>query len=262
MASTQPNSEWWEQSFIKGDRTWRWMRAIMRRAPRAPRCAMCLAPFAGIGGKLVGLGGFGPSRKNPRWCNRCFEEAPLGGVEMEIAVLFADVRGYTTMAEAQRPGETADLMNRFYVVATDALAGHNAVIDKLVGDQVMAFFVPALAPRGHAVECIEAAQDLLRAVGYGGQEPWLPLGVGLDIGEAFIGNVGTAEVKDFTALGDVVNIASRLQSHAGAGQIVMTERFYQAADGLAGDGRETTLELKGRAEPVAARVIEQPLAAR
>ena len=82
--------------------------------------------------------GFGPSRKNPSLCNTCFEKAPMGGVEMEVGVLFADVRGYTSMAEGIAPESVADTLNRFYDAASHVLS-RSAIIDKLVGDEVMAF---------------------------------------------------------------------------------------------------------------------------
>ncbi len=259
----QRDREWWEKAFVRGDAMMRGMRSVMRAMPHSPRCEMCYAPFAGVGGRMVRLAGFGPSRKNPRWCRRCFEEAPLGGVELEIAVLFADVRGYTSMGERMPPEQLAALMNRFYATATDVLSKQDAVIDKLAGDQVMALFVPGLTKRGIATHCAEAGELLLRAVGYGTNAgPWLPLGVGIDLGNAFVGNVGSGEVKDFTALGDVVNTASRLQAQATPGQIVLSERMYaQAADRFP-SARSVTLELKGKSEPVAARVVDlQPVAA-
>src|SRR2546423_3933337 len=94
------------------------------------------------------------------------------------------------------------------------------------------------------------ASDLLASVGYGSEgEPWLELGVGLDVGTAYVGNVGSGEVKDFTALGDVVNTASRLQSSAAAGQVVASERLFERLAEPPPDARHTTLELKGKREP-------------
>ncbi len=171
-------------------------------------------------------------------------------------MLFADVRGYTSLAEQQTPGETARLMNRFYAVATDVLATHNAVIDKLVGDEVMALFIRGFAGHGYLEEMASSADGLLRAVGYGNGEPWLAVGIGLDFGPAYVGNVGSGEVKDFTALGDVVNTAARLQAEARPGQIVMSERVYQAVSERFPGASAVEFTLKGKSEPVAARVID------
>src|SRR5919202_3922622 len=97
---------------------------IMRHLPSDPR-------YGGIGGRVMRRFGFGPSRKNPTLCNTCFEEAPMGGVEMEGGVLFADVRGFTSLAEDMAPEAVADLLNRFYECAAKVL-GRSAIIDKLV----------------------------------------------------------------------------------------------------------------------------------
>src|SRR3981189_3463626 len=89
----------------------------------------------GGGGGIMRRGGFGPSRKNPSLCNTCFEKAPMGGVEMELGVLFADVRGFTTMAEEMSGDAVAELLNRFYSASTAVLT-RTAIVDKLVGDEV------------------------------------------------------------------------------------------------------------------------------
>src|SRR5947209_13470531 len=105
---------------------------VMRHMPSDPRCRLCKAPYGGVGGRIMRRLGFGPSRKNPGMCNTCFERAPMGGVEMEIGVLFADVRGFTAMSESMAPGGVAELLNRFYASASEVL-GRSAVIGKLVG---------------------------------------------------------------------------------------------------------------------------------
>jgi adenylate cyclase len=179
--------------------------------------------------------------------------APMGGVEMEIGVLFADVRGFTTLAEAMAPKDVADLLNRFYASATGVLS-KSAVIDKLVGDEVMALYLPPLLADGWEDEMLRDASELLGAVGFG-DNPWLPLGVGIDIGRAFVGNVGDGEVKDFTALGDVVNTAARLQSAAQSGQIVMSERLFDRLSGGLSGAKPMTVALKGKSEPEPVRVV-------
>lgn len=218
--------------------------AVMRHLPSEPRCRLCRAPFGGIGGRVMRRVGYGPSRKNPTLCVTCFEKAPMGGVEMEIGVLFADVRGFTAMAEEMDPKAVAELLNRFYECASRIL-GRSAVIDKLVGDEVMALYIPQLF-RGDGWEhdMLRDAQDLLQAVG-----SWLRIGVGLDVGDAYVGNVGSGEVKDFTALGDVVNTAARLQASAEAGQIAMSGRLFDRLPEPPAGATERTLELKGKQQP-------------
>ena len=230
--------------------------SVMRRLPSEPRCRLCRAPYGGIGGRIMRRAGFGPSRKNPELCNTCFEKAPMGGVEMEIGVLFADVRGFTALSETMEPAAVAELLNRFYGCATEILV-RSAIVDKLVGDEVMALYLPQLLKDGWEDELVRDASDLLAAVGYApGEEPWLRLGVGIDVGHAFVGNVGSGDVKDFTALGDVVNTASRLQSSAAAGQIVMSERLFGRLGSGAPGAEPASLTLKGKAESEPARVLD------
>jgi adenylate cyclase len=251
--------ESWRKALVEGYVPALRMRRIFRILPSNPRCGMCMAPFKGIGSKLLFFVPFtSPSRKNPTWCKVCFEESPLGGCEVPTGVLFADIRGFTAYSESRRPEEVAQLLNRFYSVATEVFARGDAVIDKMVGDEVMALWLPGFAGKEtYITKMIDGAEQLLRAVGFGGDgEPWLPLGLGLDMGDAFVGNVGHGDVKDFTALGDVVNTAARLQSQAKPGQIVMSERVYEFARERYPNAPQVQFELKGKSEPVAARIVE------
>jgi adenylate cyclase len=253
-------TEAWRKALMEGYRPGLWLRRFFRIVPSPPRCGLCLAPWKGVGGFIFKPLPFtSPSRKNPNWCRVCFEEAPIGGAEVPTGVLFADIRGFTSYSESRPTEEVARHLNRFYAVATRVLAGHDAVIDKLVGDEVMALWLPGYAGREEYIaKMVAAAEELLRAVGFGGEgEPWLPLGLGLDHGFAFVGNVGSGEVKDFTALGDVVNTAARLQAQAKPGQIVMSERVYQeAATVRFPEAPMVEMNLKGKSEPVAGRIVE------
>jgi adenylate cyclase len=247
----------WYRVLTEGEDDMRAWRRMIRKVPSNPRCKMCYIPFGGLGGRFNRLQGNGPSRKNPGFCRGCFEAAPLGGAEVDIGILFADVRGFTSMSESQGPKAMAALMNRFYEMATDILTHQDAIIDKLVGDEVMALFVPGFAGSEYLAKMVVAAESLLKGVGYGGDgDPWLQLGVGLDAGVAYVGNVGSGDVKDFTALGDPVNTAARLQAQAKPGQIVMSERVFGETGGRYPDSPQLQLDLKGKSQPVAARVIE------
>jgi adenylate cyclase len=255
----------WEREWRRHARALRIRRGVMQRLPADPRCKVCYAPFAGFGSRLVRPFGYRPSRKNPRMCSVCFEDTPDGGMEIDGGVLFADVRGFTTLSETMPPAELAELLNRFYKTATAVLIRHDAIIDKLVGDEVMGVFIPQFVDGDVYEHMVGAAADLLAGVGFGtDDEPWLPVGAGLDFGRIFVGNVGGGgEVRDFTALGDAVNTAARLQSAAGAGQIVVSERVYGGVAAAYPDAQPAELELKGKSAPVHARVIDvgSPVAA-
>jgi adenylate cyclase len=198
-----------------------------------------------------------PAAKNPRLCADCLTKTPVGGAEIELSLLFADVRGSTTLAEGIRPADFMQLMNRFYVAATDVLVPADALVDKFVGDEVMALFVPGFAGPDHARRAIRAAEALLRATGHadpGG--PWLPVGAGVHTGVAFVGAVGSAgSVTDITALGDAVNSAARLASAAAAGEILVSEASARAARLVGEELGRRDLTLKGRSEPLAVRVL-------
>jgi adenylate cyclase len=173
-------------------------------------------------------------------------------------MLFADVRGSTALAERMSALEFTRLMNRFYAVATDVLVQSDAMVDKLVGDEVIGLYVPGMAGVEHPRRAIEAAESLLRRTGHddpGG--PWLPVGIGVHTGLAYVGIVGGADgnLTDFTALGDNVNITARLASQAGPGEILISDAAYAAADLDLGSSERRQLELKGKSEPTGVRVL-------
>jgi adenylate cyclase len=248
------SSEDWATYFATAsDPTGRTVSRIMRLLPSSPRCGICGAPFSGFGARLVGPLGFRPSRKSPNLCATCVESSPPGGMTVEAGVLFADIRGFTRLSEQREPEEVSALLRRFYRSAEHVLFPE-AIIDKLIGDEVMALYLPMY---GHFDEAapvmLRHAQELLAAIGYGSDAgPIAEVGIGLDYGEAFVGNVGQGAVTDFTAIGDVVNVASRLQGQAKGGKIVASARLVERLDDPPHPGARIELELKGKAEPVAA----------
>jgi adenylate cyclase len=178
-------------------------------------------------------------------------------------VLFADVRGYTSLTERLSAPEVPALVNRFYTAASDALLKRGGLLAQIAGDQVMALFVPGFAGDQYRAHGIEAGLGILHAVGYGyaDAEPWLQVGVGIASGEQFVGNVGGGGYKDFTSVGDVTNTAARLTASAAGGELLVDEATYEAVAAAVPDAERRVLELKGKAQPVPAYAIsaETPL---
>lgn len=241
----------WDAYFRLMEGPGRVVNKVMRSLPSSPRCGICGAPFAGAGGRLIRPLGYRPSRKNPQICATCVELAPPGGITTETGVLFADLRGFTSLTERSDPQEVSALLRRFYACAEDVLFP-KAIIDKLIGDEVMALYLPFYGKLDDpAALMLEQADGLLRRVGYGTVEgPFAEVGIGLDLGEAFVGNVGERSLFDFTAIGDVVNVAARLQGEARGGEIVLSARLAERLAEPPGEAVE--LALKGKAGPVPA----------
>ena len=176
------------------------------------------------------------------------------GAEIDVTMLFADVRGSSKLARQMPVLDFTRLMNRFYGVSREVLIEHDAIIEKFVGDEIVGLFIPFMAGPEHVKRAVDAAQALLRATGHGSPEgPWAPLGAGVHTGSAFVGMVEKDESSDFTALGDPVNIAAHLASHAAIGEVLVTDPVAEAA-GLVDDGLERRhVLLKGH--PIDALVL-------
>jgi adenylate cyclase len=232
-------------------------RGFFRLIPGSPiRCKLCASPFSGPSAPLMRMIDRGPWDKNPTICGFCFKrlERGHGGAEIELSLLFADVRGSTSIAESMDAGAFRRLLDRFYHRATDVLLAREAVIDKFVGDEVVALFIPALAGADHARLAVDAARDLLHVTGHHDADgPWLPLGIGVHSGTAYVGAVGDT-VTDFTALGDTVNVTARLASVAAAGEILVSAETAKRA-GLDDRSETRTLDLRGRSRPLDVRVL-------
>lgn len=254
--------EMWAQLLTEGNVRSRKWRPIFGRLPSDPRCVNCHRPFKGVGGALLRLiQGVRKSDKNPRYCEGCYSatsELP-GGAEIELTMLFVDVRGSTTIAEKMDSFEFSRLMNRFYEAAINVLVRADAFIDKLVGDEVTALFIPGYAGEEHARKAVEAGRALLSITGHGTKKgPWVPVGVGIHTGRAWVGSIVGAsdDISDFTALGDNVNIAARLASNAGQGEVLISEDTYRAAKIENEDLGLRELKLKGKSNLIRVRVLD------
>ena len=223
------------------------MRHLFGLLPSHARCQFCNSPFDGFGAPPMRMIGRGPSRLTSRFCKQCQVTASnfIGGVEIELTLLFADVRGSTNLAEQMSASEFSLLISRFFAVTSRVLLRSHAWVDRLVGDQVVGMYIPYYAGENHQRVAMGAAKDLLRKTGHGDPAgPWIPLGVGVHTGVAFVGTVGSQDsATDITVLGDPPNVAARLSSLAGPGEILISEDTY-ASTGLDSDLGKRTLELK------------------
>lgn len=248
----------WQRALAGEDPRFGRYRSILKRIPGRPRCKTCQAPFGGTGGQLMRLVGRSPWEKNRNFCTFCYQglQHVIGGAEIELTMLFADVRGSTGLAEGMTATAFSALLNRFYRVAVDALVEADAVIDKFVGDEVVALFIPGLGGPEHARRGIGAANAILRATGHGDGTPWLPIGAAVHTGRAFVGAMGAeGQLTDFTALGDAVNATARLASMAGAGETLVSTDAARAAGLDTSSMSPRVVELRGRTEPMTVYVV-------
>jgi PAS domain S-box-containing protein len=163
------------------------------------------------------------------------DDLDLDGTRVDLTTLFADVRGFTSFSEVTRPEKLFTLLNAHLRVAVDAILGEEGTIDKFQGDAVMAWFNAPIQQKDHPMRAIRAALAILSGID---QLHWslpeldqLKMGIGIHMGEAVLGLVGTEERMEYTAIGDSVNTAKRLQENALPGQILITDPLYQLVKG-------------------------------
>jgi adenylate cyclase len=171
--------------------------------------------------------------------------------------VFADMRGSTSTAE--RIGDRAfqELINRFFLTSSKVLVDHGALLGRLAGDQAVGYFVPGIAGPQYAQAALDSALELLRATGHGDEDgPWIPLGVGVHAGNAFVGLLGGhGSPTELTALGDDINVGARLADAAADGEILVSLQLTDRT-GLDIRGLEhRILELRGKSSPLEVVVV-------
>ena len=180
----------------------------------------------------------------------------LGGDKRPVAVLFSDIRGFTPLSETMNPDDLARLLTEYFTEMVDCVFRHSGTLDKFIGDAVMAQWGAPLGESDDVDRAMEAALDMIVALDQlnerwtAQQRPTLQIGIGLNFGEAFAGNIGSERRLEYTVIGDTVNTASRLCSAAGPGEILVTEEFRAALKTPPRLIAMPPMELKGKSQPV------------
>jgi adenylate cyclase len=195
----------------------------------------------------------------PQLAKRIAESAEtirLGGDKRTVAVLFSDVRGFTKLAETMRPEEIASLLTEYFTEMVDCVFRNEGALDKFMGDEIMAQWGAPIGADDDADHAMNAALEMireLRALNEGWRangRPELQVGIGLSYGEAFAGNIGSEKRLEFTVIGDTVNVANRLCSAAGPGEILVSDEFRRALKNPPALEQCPPMELKNKSQPV------------
>ena len=184
------------------------------------------------------------------------EAAELGGEQRDVSVLFADLEGFTSFSERSSPPEVIAMLNAYWAKVVPVVAAEDGMIERFAGDAVMVVFNAARDQADHAVRAARAALGFVQASEEvsAGRPDWPRFRVGVNSGPAVIGNVGAAEQRSFTAIGDTTNLAARLQSAAEPGRVVVGSSTAAALTGAILEPL-APLELKGKSDPVQAFLL-------
>src|SRR6266576_3436981 len=219
----------------------------------AAQCNICGTIRSGALGGVYRAFGIRRSPRNPNICTRCSTHVEEGRM-VEITVIFADLSSFTELTHDLGAERTHEVVDAFLRMATDVLVKHGAFIDKYVGDAVMALFNVPMRHDDHARRAVAAATELRSGLEALGARFGLVLqaSVGVATGYAHVGRLGSDDTKDYTAIGDVVNLAARLQSKAGAGEILIDQESYIKHAEDFPEAISEQVVLKGFREPVTA----------
>ena len=248
---TDGNSELWATVFGPGHPDLKKQHRMHKLMPSERRCRMCLVPFGGIGGWIMSKRGKAPSSRNQHYCNACdgFLEAFPGGAEVEMSILYVDIRNSVSAAEGAAAAEVSKRVNGFLKRATDIITQGDGFVMAFYGDCVVAVWPPGFSGPDHAQKAVATARALRATFG---EDDDVPAGTGVHTGTVYIGTVeaGKGTFRDISIFGHDVNVTARLATAAKAGQALASNANAIPAGLSMSDAQ--TLEMKGMTEPVTA----------
>lgn len=184
------------------------------------------------------------------------EALKLGGRKKDIAVLFVDIRGFTPLSESLPPEQVVEVLNRYLSLTTEAVFANEGMVDKFIGDATMAVYNAPLDQEDYVFRAVKTGLDMVKGAKALAEElkavtdRTVDFGIGIHCGEAVVGNIGTGRRMEYTAIGDTVNTAARLESRAGAGEVIISEEVYRRLEGRILSDCLGPVKLKGKAEEV------------
>lgn len=186
----------------------------------------------------------------------------LGGEKREVAILFADIRGFTSFSEGTTAERVVEVLNECFHDITEVVFNHKGTFDKYVGDCILAFYGAPLSYGDDLERCLQTAiemQRIFESISQRWTDPAmkaLGLGIGINFGEVVVGNIGSERLMDYTVIGDHVNLAQRLEQIAQRGQIVISEEVYRRIGHKLRTSGMSTIAIKGKRDPVTAYLVE------
>jgi class 3 adenylate cyclase len=181
----------------------------------------------------------------------------LGGKRRLVTVLFADIRGFTSMSERMEPEEVVGMLNMYLDKMTKVVFKHEGTLDKYIGDALMAVFNTPLEQVDHALKAVATACDMQKEIirmnkelGYDDESTGLGYGIGINTGVAIAGNIGSSERMEYTVIGDAINLAARLEGIASKGKVIISSSTYQLVKDYVKVKKLHPISVKGKVEPV------------
>ena len=174
-------------------------------------------------------------------------EVFLENERMEVTILFADIRSFSIFSERMEAEEVVSMLNRFFSIMADIIFRNNGILDKFVGDQIMAVFGLVPSENSGPYDAIHAAIEMQDAIQ---NKETFEIGIGINTGSVIVGNVGSENRMDYTVIGDSVNVAARLEQMAKGGEIIVGEKTYSQTQNLFRIQEKSEIYVKNKIEPV------------
>ena len=187
---------------------------------------------------------------------RNIDDLKLGGKRAVVTVLFSDIRGFTSLSEKMSAEEVSMILNEYFAEMEPIISKYNGVINKFIGDAVMALFGEPIQDSNHAQNAVKCAYEMLKKVEYL-REKWLfegkpkiEIGVGINTGEVFIGNIGTETRMEYTVIGDTVNLASRIEGYNKVYKtnLLVSSSTYEYISGIADVIKISEVQIRGKSK--------------